>query len=124
MPDEKGTVTRVDWWDRLPRAKRRHFLVQHQDRLDPDILDKVIKYLVSGSTILVAAGVARDELSPGRTIIGAEAILTDGTFAWSSSLPYYVKTYRIEIPKPFLDHMEKSGWVFPVVLNVSALQIE
>jgi len=72
--------------------------------------DKVICYLESGKIFLVSPFVTQDVLLKEKKYIRGYKILTDGVWAWSSDLSYYVKEYHIVLNKDFITHMSNNGW--------------
>ena len=73
-------------------------------------LEKTIRYLDSGALLISSPGIVFDQLCDEERIIGSLDILTDGTWAWPSDLIYYLKHYKVELPKEFLEHMLKNDW--------------
>jgi len=82
--------------------------------------DKIICYLKSGEVFLISPTVTQDVLSKDKEFIDSLKILTDGIWAWSSDLAYYVKEYHITINKDFVSHMCNNGWV----INKGAIDLD
>ena len=82
--------------------------------------DKIICYLESGEIFLACASPSIDVLLKEKRYIGALKILTDGVWAWSSDLAYYVKEYHIALNNDFISHMSNNGWV----INKDAIDLE
>ena len=61
----------------------------------------IVKYLRGGTTFVFSPGVVRDVLGGGGPI-GSGSLLTDGEWAWSDTLPYYVEKYHVELPAEFV----------------------
>lgn len=76
---------------------------------------EVVAYLQAGAPIEIApGGVGQDVFDPTRTTT-TRAILTDGRYAWSSELAYYVEHYDVSLNAPFEKHMEAQGYKMSVV---------
>lgn len=63
-------------------------------------LEEIVRYLESGTVTYVSAGVAKDAFT-GERISGEHTGMTDGEYAWNSSLPYYVRKYNLRLPEVF-----------------------
>jgi len=69
------------------------------------------------------AGVVMDLLDPERPVIGVERVLTDGTWAWTSDVIFYVRKYHIRLPEEFVRHMQENRWEVAQVTDFSALRL-
>lgn len=69
-----------------------------------DHQQEITDYLKKGEISLVAPGLEIDEIK-GEEIIPriTKAILTDGVYSWSSSLPYYIEKYNARLPREIED---------------------
>lgn len=65
-----------------------------------DGIDKIVRYLETGTPHLVSAGVGVDAFT-GEQVMGFRDIRNDGEYAWSSMLSYYVKKYNMRLPDTF-----------------------
>ena len=63
-------------------------------------MDAICDYLKKGSVGPIAVKAGMDVFT-GEIISRTYAIQSDGEYAWSSMLPYYVKTYNMRLPKDF-----------------------
>ena len=63
-------------------------------------MEKIIAYLEKGHKLRTLYRPGVDSFT-GNQVTRKRKILTDGTYAWSSMLPYYVKTYNMRLPKVF-----------------------
>src|SRR4051812_49174969 len=71
----------------------------------PDNKAEVVAYLSAGKPMVVSpGGLATDIFDPSRKTT-TRSILTDGQFAWSKQLAYYVSVYDILLPLYFERHM-------------------
>jgi hypothetical protein len=83
---------------------------------------KILSYLRSGEELLLVAGIVRDPIDPKRPIIGSPHILTDGTWAWSADVAYYVEKYNLRIPEEFVEAMKSNSWRVPKVADLQLLE--
>ena len=63
-------------------------------------MEKIITYLEKGQKLRIVRRPGIDSFT-GNRVTRRRKILTDGTYAWSSMLPYYVRTYNMRLPKVF-----------------------
>jgi hypothetical protein len=77
----------------------------------PEHKAEVVAYL-SGADVLVtwmSSDGTEDYFAPGEEL-GPEHVLTDGVFAWPSTLALYVDRYDIALPTAFEEHMRAHQW--------------
>lgn len=75
----------------------------------PKDMWRQVQYLESGKAIFTTPGLSRDVFRE-EFVIGPLHILTDGTYAWPSDYPYYVKNYNVRVPDEVVAHMARRGW--------------
>ena len=80
-------------------------------------IDKICAYLDSGLPLIVSPGVVRDVIDESKGNAGSPSILTDGKWAWSGVLSYYVKNYHLLLNSHFLNTMIENGWKIPIREN-------
>jgi hypothetical protein len=85
--------------------------------------EKSVAYLKAGKTLILTPQLLRDVFDQSRTP-GSRSILTDGTFAWSAGLAYYVARYGIPVPVELEQHMAKLDWTMPAAVDVKGLEID
>jgi hypothetical protein len=77
---------------------------------------KILRYLNSGLHFAHYMGIVRDLLDRyDRTIDLGPDVFTDGVWAWTSEIHYYVQKYNLALPNDFLNHMEAFNWKAPRV---------
>ncbi|WP_425846775.1 hypothetical protein [Micromonospora sp. DT15] len=96
-------------------------MAEAQGELAEEFVTIAAEYLKNGSVVAAASGYAFDELAPDRPEIAPLSILTDGKWSWPSDLSYYVRKYRIGLPKEFLQHAAARGWR---VQNLTQAELE
>ena len=79
-----------------------------------DITETTCAYLDSGTTLVVSPGTALDIIDETKGIAGIPSVLTDGTWAWSGVLSYYVKNYNLLLDNEFVETMIANGWKLPI----------
>ena len=71
---------------------------------------EVVAYLRAGKPMVVSPGEeATDVFDPTKRTT-TRGILTDGTYAWSKELAYYVEHYDIALGSLFENHMARRGY--------------
>lgn len=83
---------------------------------------KILAYLQSGEQLMLVAGIARDPINPNHPIIGSPHVLTDGAWAWSADVSYYVEKYDLSLPNEFLERMKKNGWRIPMPIDLDLVE--
>lgn len=78
------------------------------------VIDKICAYLDSGLPIIVSPGTAVDVIDKTKGVAGSPSILTDGKWAWSGVLSYYVKNYNLQLDSEFVATMIENGWEIPI----------
>ena len=84
----------------------------------------ILYYLNGGYQVALILGIAQDFLDPNRRIIGPPNIWTDGTWAWTSDVLYYVEQYHIQLPDDFLLHMAQNNWQCPRLDSIDDLELD
>ena len=77
-------------------------------------INKICAYLDSGLPIIVSPGTAVDVIDETKGVAGSPSILTDGKWAWSGVLSYYVKNYNLQLDSEFVATMIDNGWEIPI----------
>ena len=77
-------------------------------------INKICAYLDSGLPIIVSPGTAVDVIDETKGVAGSPSILTDGKWAWSGVLSYYVKNYNLQLDSVFVATMIENGWEIPI----------
>ena len=78
------------------------------------LIDKICAYLDNGIPLIVSLGTALDVIDESKGVAGSPSILTDGKWAWSGVLSYYVKNYNLQLNDEFIETMIENGWKIPV----------
>ena len=81
------------------------------------IVDKVCAYLDSGLPLIVSPGMVLDIIDETKGSAGSPSILTDGKWAWSGVLSYYVRNYNLQLGNEFIDTMMTNEWKIPIREN-------
>ena len=80
-------------------------------------IDKICAYLERGLPLIVAPGVVQDVIDENKGSAGSPSILTDGKWAWSGVLSYYVKNYNLSLNSDFINSMIENDWKIPIHEN-------
>jgi hypothetical protein len=83
--------------------------------------EKAVAYLKAGKTLILTPSLLRDVFDRTRTP-GSRSILTDGTFAWSAGLAYYVEQYGLPVPADLEAHMARNHWTMPSEIDLKGLR--
>jgi len=84
--------------------------------------EKAVAYLKAGKTLILTPSLLRDPFDRTRTP-GSRSILTDGRFAWSAGLAYYVEQYGLPVPADLEAHMERNHWSVPQEIDLKGLRV-
>ncbi len=76
--------------------------------------ENICRYLDNGLPVVVAPGAVWDVIDESTGISGSPSILTDGKWAWSGVLSYYVKNYNLMLDSNFLNTMIENQWKIPI----------
>jgi len=76
--------------------------------------ESICAYLDSGIPIIITPGVAVDVIDETKGIAGSPSILTDGKWAWSGVLSYYVRNYNLKLDSAFIETMKANNWIIPI----------
>jgi hypothetical protein len=85
------------------------------DKGNESIIDKVCAYLDNGIPLIVSPGTVLDIIDETNGSAGSPSILTDGKWAWSGVLSYYVKNYGLLLDREFVDTMMANDWKIPIL---------
>ena len=83
-----------------------NYINKENDDLVPDICN----YLENGVVFIVSPGVVEDVINSDNGGIATPSIYTDGKWLWPEDLSYYVKNYKLKLPKEFVDDMINNNW--------------
>lgn len=70
-------------------------------RIDEDDADRLLRYLMSGTPMLVADAQGEDVLDPSRGQTVPLHLRTDGAWVWSDATAYYVREHLVAPPAAF-----------------------
>lgn len=118
------TLNRCGFFDDMPTGEASALLRNVSSESPRPNEEEVARYLEGGTQILAVPGAVSDLLSDPEQIIGAPHVFTDGEWAWTADVVYYVRKYHIALPDEFLERMRKCGWQCPTVGDVEALELE
>ena len=88
-------------------------LIAARGKLRTENRAAVLHYLRSASLLWITLCRFDDALDPSRQGIDDLAVATDGEWAWTTDLPYYVETYNVAPPDEFVEHMQANNWQPP-----------
>lgn len=68
----------------------------------------------SGIPLIISPGTALDIINETKGVVGTPSVLTDGKWAWSCVLSYYVKNYNLLLDNKFVETIVTNGWKLPI----------
>lgn len=83
-------------------------------------IERAVSYLKAGKTLVLTPQLLRDPFDRMRTP-GSRSILSDGTYAWSAGLAYFVEKYGIPVPTEPMEHMAKNDWRIPPEIDLKGV---
>jgi len=116
-------LKRYGFFSDIPFDKLKDQLSRLVDKVEHINKKHILNYLRSGEGLIVVAGIVRDPLDPKRPIIGSPHILTDGIWAWTADVSFYVEKYNLHVPEEFVEEMQKNGWHVPRVSDPQSLEV-
>ena len=81
---------------------------------DKNYIENICAYLDGGLPLIVTPGVAVDIIDENKGIAGSPSVLTDGRWAWSGVLSYYVRNYNLKLDSAFIETIKSNNWVIPI----------
>ena len=81
---------------------------------------EIAAYLRGAVCIGARGGYYDDVLDPSKPVGLLRHTYTDGRFAWSLDLAYYVDTYHLRLPEQFVRHIAARGWRPPTKEEIDA----
>ncbi len=115
----KKIINKVGFFNNLNRPKKDKI----SDKPSP-YKEELINYLKSGYELILVPGIAYDLLSKNDYIIGSITIFTDGIYAWTSDVEYYVREYNLILEQNFINHIKLNKWKVPKIENLSEYYID
>ena len=81
---------------------------------DKNSIENICAYLDGGLPLIVTPGVSVDIIDENKGIAGSPSVLTDGKWAWSGVLSYYVRNYNLKLDNAFIETMKAYDWAIPI----------
>lgn len=81
---------------------------------DKNSIENICAYLDGGLPLIVTPGVSVDIIDENKGIAGSPSVLTDGRWAWSGVLSYYVRNYNLKLDSAFIETMKSYDWRIPI----------
>ena len=111
-------ITSVGYFREMPDGSPNDPSIKdYIDKGNDSIIDKVCAYLNSGIPLIVSPGTVLDIIDETKGSAGSPSILTDGKWAWSGVLSYYVRNYNLQLGNEFIDTMMTNEWKIPIREN-------
>ena len=93
-----------------PRCPEEFHLPKIKDCIDKENIayegkEKIIRYLETQGTPTIGCGIDPKDIFSGEIISKYKSMMTDGTYSWSSVIPYYMRKYNLRMPKSFEDYI-------------------
>ena len=85
--------------------------------------ERAVSYLKAGKVLILTPQLLRDPFDRTRTP-GSRSILTDGTYAWSAGLAYFVDKYGLPVQSELVEHMAKNDWHVPLEIDLKGFGLE
>lgn len=99
-------------------------LIENIDDKPKAYENKLIEYLQNGILFIFSPCTVTDVLSKEDVIIGRPDVLTDGVWAWSGDLAYYIKKYHVNLSDDFINHVKCNNWKVPDEATVNLDDLE
>ena len=92
-------------------------LLSYINKESDDLFSNICNYLESGVVLIVSPGIVGDIINSNNGGIATPSIYTDGKWIWPEDLSYYVKNYKLKLPKAFIDDMINNDWKINISIN-------
>ena len=110
------TLNRIGFFAEMRHAESGDgLLAEAVDGLDEQLVETVASYLESGATLVATGTMVDDVLDPARTRVARLEIATDGEWVWPRDAAYYVRRYRVALPREFVDLAVARGGEAPTL---------
>lgn len=103
-------LKRLGFFSSQTEQETDSFLRSHCGGTPDSIDDMVVHYLTTATRVFAVPGIVIDYLSPKREVIGSPDVYTDGEWAWTSDISYYVRNYHLRLPANFITRMKSYNW--------------
>lgn len=80
--------------------------------------ERIINYLKNGIVVVACGGIVEDVINPNNGFAGCPDLKTDGVWAWSGELEYYVRTYHLKLNDDFIQTMKINDWIIKSNLEI------
>ena len=112
------------FFDEMPEDEARHLLRGLQEEVPSPDEQRIIAYLRGGVPMLAIPGLVFNLLADKEEPIGPPHVFTDGEWAWTADVTFYIERYHINVPHDFAERMQQQRWQCPPVANMEALELE
>ena len=117
----------VGFYKEMPHGMDSQLSIKDFIHKEKEDTEKISDYLLHGVEIIVSPGTVNDLLDESKGIAGITSLFTDGEWIWPGDLAYYVREYKLQLPKDFIDTMNNNSWKINVSmedLNLESLSID
>lgn len=117
----------VGFYKEMPHGMDSKLSIKDYIQKEKEDTKKISDYLLRGIEIIVSPGTVNDLLDESKGIAGTTSLFTDGEWVWSGDLAYYVREYKLQLPKEFIDTMKNNSWEINVSmedLDLESLSID
>ncbi|MFD3619112.1 hypothetical protein ACFWWT_28495 [Streptomyces sp. NPDC058676] len=103
----------------VPRGSVRDFLA------DSAYADEqgITQYVLAGHDLFSVMGSSEDVLGSGQTVMGGDAIHSDGEWVWRGDLWFYVRAHHVALPTEFLERIRGFHYAVPTEDLSSLMEI-
>jgi hypothetical protein len=98
-------LQQIGYFHELDADAKEQAILALRSPVPRDHEELVLHYLERGEPIAVSPMIDTDVMVGDNVSLGEVIIRSDGTFAWPSTLAYFVKTYHLELPENFVSHV-------------------
>lgn len=117
-------LRKFGFYDEMPSEVARRLLAESCSEAPQPNESRILAYLKDGVQFLAIPGTVSDLLSDTEVTIGPPHVFTDGTWAWSADVVYYIQKYHIAVPTDFVQFMQHNNWRCPEVTNMHELKLK
>ncbi|WIX98165.1 hypothetical protein QRX60_29315 [Amycolatopsis mongoliensis] len=105
--DVEVRVARV--FDEVDPDEGPRFAPDHAKIPDEDERARLVEYLETGTELLVTTGTMADIVDPAQASVVPMNFRTDGTWVWTDTVTYYLRTHHLAPDPELLEHIREVG---------------
>lgn len=117
-PHEGLEVSVARVFDEVDPDDGPRFAPDHEKIIDEEERASLLNYLEAGTELLVTSGTMADIVDPELGSVVPMDFRTDGSWVWTDTVSYYLRTHHLAPDSDFLEHIRNAGGPPPALDTV------